>query len=111
MTAVCSPISVMTSYFDLIDIMILDRLDRLSQRPCSSMLVIWMLIPVLMKDDATAIIRIFSTVQIPVVTCVSGLYRHIIRIRHYYRKIPCVDCLKFFSSKHIHHLAPGSATI
>lgn len=107
----CSPISVMTSYFDLIDIMILDRLDRLPQRPGSSVLVIRMLKSVLMKDDATAIIRIFGAVQIPVMTCVSGLYRHIIRIRHNNRKIPCVDCLKLFRSKHIHHLAPGSATI
>lgn len=101
----------MTSYFDLIDIMILDRLDRLPQRPCPSMLVIWMLIPVFMKDDAAAIIGIFGAVQIPVVSCISGLYRHVIRIRHYYRKVPCVDCLKLFRSKHIHHLAPGSATI
>ena len=50
-----SPILLVASYSDLIDIMILDRLDRLSQCPCPPMLMIRMLIAVFVKDNARPI--------------------------------------------------------
>lgn len=110
-TVMCSPISVMTSYFDLIDIMTLYRLDRLTQCPRHSVLVIRMLIAVFMKYDAGPVRRITRAMQIPIMAGVFGLDRHVIRIRHYYFKVPRVDFPKLFRREHAHHLALGSATI
>ena len=61
-SVVCSPFLLVTSYSDLIDIMILDRLDRLSQCPCPPMLMVRMLITVFVKDDARSVTRISCAV-------------------------------------------------
>lgn len=62
MSVVCSPFLLVTSYSDLIDIMLFDRLDRLSQCPCPTMLMVRMLITVFVKDDARSVTRIACAV-------------------------------------------------
>lgn len=68
-------------------IMSLDTFYRLSQCICSSMLMIWMLKSMLMKQNQRFILRILCIMQIPIMTGVPALYCYILPIKHNHIKI------------------------
>ena len=82
--------------------MSLDTSHRLVQCICSAMLVIWTLEKVLMKYDERLLIRIFSTVQVPVMTGIPALYGNILIIHQYDIEVSGIDFLKALSIKHRH---------
>lgn len=76
-------------------------LNRLSHRPCPTMLMIWMLEAVLMKDNTGFFRRESTTMEVPVMSGISALYGHIIRIPHQNIKILRIQFSKRFLTEHL----------
>ena len=79
-----------------------DTSHRLVKRIGSSVLMIWTLEKVLMKYDERLLIRIFSTVQVPVMTGIPALNGNILIIHQYDIEVSGIDFLKAISIKHRH---------
>lgn len=79
-----------------------DTSHRLVKRIGSSVLMIGALEKVLMKYDERLLIRIFSTVQVPVMTGIPALNGNILVIHQYDIEVSRIDFLKALSIKHQH---------
>ena len=77
-----------------------DTSHRLVKRIGSSVLMIWTLKKVLMKYDERLLIRIFSTVQVPVMTGIPALYRHILAISNYDIEVISINLIKALLFEH-----------
>ena len=81
-------------------IMLLNTPYRLWQCSCSPMQMIWMCCFMLMKYYTVPFYWIICIMQIPIVSGISGLYRHIMLTQQDNIKILWIDFLKLFSIKH-----------
>ena len=79
-----------------------DTSHRLIKRISSSVLVIWTFEKMFMKYDERLLIRIFSTVQVPVMTGIPALNGNILIIHQYDIEVSGIDFLKTLSIKHRH---------
>ena len=86
-------------------IMALYALYRLSQRISPAMLMIRMLESMLMKNHQAFLTWISGTMQVPVMTGIPALDRHITVIRHDDIKINWIYFLYTFCLKHPHLLS------
>lgn len=79
-----------------------DTSHRLIKRISSSVLVIWTFEKMFMKYDERLLIRIFSTVQVPIMTGIPALNGNILIIHQYDIEVSGIDFLKALSIKHRH---------
>ena len=73
---------------------------RLWQCSCSPMQMIWMCCFMLMKYHAVPFFRIIRIMQIPIVSGISGLLRHIMLTQHNDVEILRINFLKLSCIKH-----------
>ena len=88
------------SYIQLIIIVSHDTLNRLSQTSCVSVLMISILKAMLMEYDQSFLCRISGTVQVPVMTGIPALYRHILTISNYDIEVISINLIKALLFKH-----------
>ena len=88
------------SYIQLIIIVSHNTLNRLSQTPGVSVLMISILKTMLMEYDQSFLCRISGTVQIPVMPGIPALYRHILAISNYDIEIISINLIKALLFKH-----------
>ena len=75
-------------------------LNRLSQTSCVSVLMIPILKTMLMEYDQSFLCRIPGTMQVPVMTGIPTLYRHILTISNYDIEVISINLIKALLFEH-----------